>query len=50
MAPVKVMDELPMRLHFIATSIWSSMRAEAWNSTVALTTYRSPPRLCMASS
>jgi hypothetical protein len=42
MAPVKAMDELPMRVQRSATSISSSAWAEAWNSTVAFTTYMSP--------
>ena len=40
MPPLNTMDELPMRVHFMPTSIWSSYRAEAWNSTVADTVPR----------
>ncbi|MNU81533.1 hypothetical protein D3C71_711960 [compost metagenome] len=45
-----MIDELPMRAHFMPTSITSSMRAEARKSMVALRTYRSPPSECIASS
>jgi hypothetical protein len=50
MRALEHIDEVPMRAQRSPMSSWSSIRADAWNSTVAFFTYRSPCSWCMASS